>query len=57
MDEPRTPGDYLLDRYFKGADPETRERARDAFLEFGRVMEQLGERLMEEADDSRESPA
>ncbi len=41
------PGDYLLNRYFPDADPETRERARETFREFARVLEELGEEEME----------
>lgn len=49
------PGDLLLNRYFKNADEETRERAREAFAEFARVLEELGEELAAGITDSRES--
>jgi len=43
---PRRPGDLLLDRYFKDADEKTREEAREAFREFARVLEELGEEVL-----------
>lgn len=52
---PRRPGDLLLDRYFKNADHETRERAREAFREFARVLEELGEVILAREADSPES--
>lgn len=56
--KPRRPGDYVLDRYFANADPETRERARDAFREFARVLEELGEDVAAQGiTDSHESAA
>lgn len=51
----RRPGDLLLDRYFPHADHETRERARQAFLEYARVLEKLGESILARDRDSRES--
>ena len=51
----RRPGDLLLDRYFPDADEETRERAREAFAEFARAMEELAdEMLAAQAADSRD---
>lgn len=41
------PGDLLLDRYFRGAGEETRERAREAFAEFARILEEIGEEVLE----------
>jgi len=56
MDASRSrPGDILLDRYFKDADSATRERAREAFRQFARVLEELGESIADAAD-SLESP-
>lgn len=55
--KPRRPGDFLLGRYFQNADPETRERARAAFREFARILEELGGALGAEDVDSRESEA
>ena len=54
---PRRPGDLLLDRYFKDADHETRELAREAFREFARVLEELGEVILAREADSHESQA
>jgi len=54
MKPQRRPGDLLLDRYLKGADEETRERAREAFREFARALEQLGEEVAGQLADSRE---
>lgn len=57
LSNPR-PGDRLLDRYFPDADQETRERARDAFREYGVVLLRLGERIIHAqelaANDSRD---
>lgn len=50
------PGDFLLDRYFKDADAGTRERAREAFREFGRVLAELGDTASATTGDSHESP-
>jgi len=51
----KRPGDVFLDRYFKDADEETRERAREAFREFARVLEGLGQAVARmEARDSRD---
>ena len=55
MDKPPRPGDLLLDRYLKGADEETRERAREAFLEFASALERIGEAILRNRTDSRES--
>ncbi|WP_422058523.1 hypothetical protein [Sphingomonas sp.] len=52
----RRPGDLLLDRYCQNADPETREAAREAFREFARILEALGEAELMHRDDSHESP-
>lgn len=52
----RRPGDLFLDRYLKDADVRTRERAREAFREFGRVLEALGEAVSGNISDSREFP-
>lgn len=46
MNDARKPGDFLLDRFFPDADEATRERARAAFLEYGRALVARGERLM-----------
>lgn len=53
--EPLQPGDFLLNRYFPDADRETRDRAREAFGEFARVLEELGEAVAERVADSHES--
>jgi len=59
----RRPGDLLLDRYFKDADEKTREEAREAFREFARALEELGEEVLERqeqtvsfADEAQENP-
>lgn len=58
MKPPRRPGDLLLDRYLKGADTKTRERAREAFREFARALEELGEEVASQGTtDSREEDA
>lgn len=50
------PGDFMLDRYFRDDDTATRERARDAFAEFSRVLVELGEEVIgQQKSDSRES--
>ena len=55
MSDPRPlPGDYLLDQYFKNADVTTRERAREAFAEYARVLEALGAKIAARDRDSRE---
>lgn len=53
----RRPGDLLLDRHFKDADEQTRERAREAFGDYARVLEEAGGRIMARQADSRESDA
>ena len=54
----RMHGDGLLDRYVPDADPETRERAREAFREFAGLLEALGEAVAQgPATDSHESDA
>ena len=45
-------GDVLLDRYFRDADEETRERAREAFRDFAHFLLRIGERLEREAQDA-----
>lgn len=45
LELPRRAGDLLLNTYFPGADDETRERARVAFCEWARVLEDLGARI------------
>ncbi len=55
MKPTRRPGDLLLDRYFKDADEATRERAREAFLEFAHALERIGEAVLRERADSHES--
>lgn len=58
MNEPRRPGDFILDRYLPNADAATRERAREAFLEFARLLEAIGEDIIAQQEaDSRESEA
>jgi thymidylate synthase ThyX len=52
----RRPGDLLLNRYCENADPETREAAREAFREFARILEALGEAELMHQHDSHESP-
>lgn len=51
----RRPGDLLLDRYFPNADAETRKRALEAFVEYVRVLEDLGRRIAARKRDSHES--
>ena len=41
----RRPGDLLLDTYFPEADYDTRERVRAAFVEWARILEELGARI------------
>lgn len=55
-DQPKhRPGDLLLNRYLKDADDEARERARDAFTEFARIMEELADEMLAlAASDSRD---
>lgn len=55
MKPKRRPGDHLLDRYLPDADEKTRERAREAFREYARVLEDFGRRIGARKRDSRES--
>lgn len=55
MIQKRRPGDHMLDRYLPNADDETRERAREAFREYARVLEDFGRRIAARKRDSHES--
>lgn len=44
-DDSYSPGDLLLDRFFSDADAALRERARAAFLDYGRRLHALGATL------------
>lgn len=47
-------GDLLIDPYLPNVD-EAREQARQTFLEYARVLENLGESILARDRDSRES--
>lgn len=50
------PGDFLLNRYFPGADEATRERAREAFRAFALLLLRIGERIAIDEALSPDSP-
>ena len=57
MDKDQTskPGDLLLNRYFSDADPETRERAREAFRRYAHHLVRIGECLLREEQQQVDS--
>jgi hypothetical protein len=53
---PKQPGDLIIDRYAPNATPEQREAGRSALLNYARVLERIGARLLAENPDAKPAP-